>query len=58
MAKVPNKKAGVEQEQSNETPDEQQEKIIELVIMTRGGIDADVHPNEVERWTNEGWQAK
>lgn len=56
MAKAPNKKADVEQ--SNETPDEQQEKSIELVVMTRGGIDADVHPNEVERWTNEGWQAK
>ncbi|EML2487068.1 TPA: hypothetical protein U2I51_004013 [Providencia rettgeri] len=52
MAKAPNKKADVEQ--SNE----QQEKGIELVVMTRGGIDADVHPNEVERWTNEGWQAK
>lgn len=56
MAKALNKKADVEQ--SNETPDEQQEKSIELVVMTRGGIDADVHPNEVERWANEGWQAK
>ncbi|WP_272658446.1 hypothetical protein [Providencia sp. PROV148] len=52
MAKAPNKKADVEQ------PNEQQEKGIELVVMTRGGIDADVHPNEIERWTNEGWQAK
>lgn len=56
MAKAPNKKAEVEQ--SNETPNEQQEKGIELIMMTRGGIDADVHPNEVERWTNEGWQTK
>lgn len=56
MAKTPNKKADVEQ--SNETLDEQQEKGIDLVVMTRGGIDADVHPNEVERWANEGWQTK
>lgn len=56
MAKAPNKKAEVEQ--SNETPNEQQEKGIELIMMTRDGIDADVHPNEVERWTNEGWQTK
>ena len=56
MAKTPNKKADVEQ--SDETSNEQQEKGIELVVMTLGGIDADVHPNEIERWTNEGWQAK
>lgn len=56
MAKASNKKTDVEQ--PNEMPDEQQESGIELVVMTRGDIDADVHPNEVERWTNEGWQAK
>ncbi|WP_272685670.1 hypothetical protein [Providencia sp. PROV130] len=56
MAKAPNKKSDVEQ--SNKTFDEQREKGIELVVMTRGGIYADVHPNEVERWTNEGWQTK
>ncbi len=56
MAKAPNKKADVTQ--PNEIPNEQQEKGIELIMMTRDGIDADVHPNEVERWADEGWQAK
>ncbi len=56
MAKAPNKKVDVTQ--PNEIPNEQQEKGIELIMMTRDGIDADVHPNEVERWTNEGWQTK
>ena len=56
MAKAPNKKT--DKELSNETPNEQQEKGVELVIMTRSGIDADVHPHEIERWANEGWQAK
>ncbi|WP_369427071.1 hypothetical protein [Providencia sp. PROV236] len=34
------------------------ERQVELIAMHLNGIDADVHPNEVERWTNEGWQAK
>lgn len=56
MAKAPNKKADVEQ--SNETPNEQQEQQVELIAMHLNGINADVHPNEVERWMNEGWQTK